>query len=231
MNNAVAQCPGPASRPSSRGLPAEHNPFCIDRLESLAFRPHDPALTPQDLVQRFHAARWHGAVVGPHGSGKSTLLRQLAAQARDGGRRVLPLFVNRQSPRRTRRAQVAGVMSELARHPAGPAAQGPVVACDGWCHLPPWERRRLRHGVRAAGGGVLGLAHLCGWGLPVIYRTRTTPALLATLVDELHPHAGLGAATTQAAWKRSRGNVRAALLSMYDRSAAGGTPGREAFAD
>jgi len=204
------------------GLPADQNPFRTDRLESLAFRPHDPGRTAAGVVQRFRAAGWHGAVVGPHGSGKSTLLKRLIADAAADGHPVAEVFVNRQTPRRVRRAEAARVVEALRGHRADPGTPGVVIACDGWCHLPPWERRRLRRAARAAGAGVLGLAHLSGWGLPVLYRTRTTPALLASLVEELQPHPHVAAqAGLRAAWSASRGNIRDALFRLYDRSAAG----------
>lgn len=204
---------------SARGVPADRNPFRIDRLESLAFRPHAPGQTADDVVQRFRDAGWHGAVVGPHGSGKSTLLKRLVAEAAADGHSVISVFFNRQTPRRERRAEVSRVVQVMG-------TPDPVIACDGWSHLPPWERRRLRRAARRSGARLVGLAHLCGWGLPVVYRTRTSPALFASLVDELRvpddPGVEVADAATHAAWKGARGNVRDALLALYDRSAAGG---------
>lgn len=195
-------------------LPADRNPFRTERLDALAFRPHHPDLTADAVVERFRAAGWHGAVVGPHGSGKSTLLKRLVAEAATG-HRVVELFVNRQTPRAQRRAELARVIDAIDA--SGAQTPAAVVACDGWCHLPPWERRRLLRAARRARAGVLGLAHLCGWGLPVVYRTRASQALFASLVHELEPRAEPAAA--HAAWSVARGNVRDALFELYDRRA------------
>ena len=71
---------------------AQHNPFRVDRLEALDFRPHDPARSLGDVVSLFRDAGWHGAIVGPHGSGKSTLLRHLAQVAHAEGHEVQGVF-------------------------------------------------------------------------------------------------------------------------------------------
>ncbi len=202
---------------------ADRNPFRVDRIESLAFRPHDPWLTAEAVVQRFCAAGWYGAVVGPHGSGKSTLLRHLGAEAASRGRPVYQVFINRQTPAPARRAALAGVLAVLGGSSGRAHQAAPVIACDGWCHLRPWERHRLRRAAAGVGAGLLGLAHTCGWGLPVVYRTRTTPALFASLVAELHPRpvADASGAVTHRAWHASRGNLRDALLDLYDQHARG----------
>jgi len=166
------------------------------------------------VVERFRAAGWHGAVVGPHGSGKSTLLKRLVAEAATG-HRVVELFVNRQTPRAERRAELARVIDAIGA--SGAHTPAAVVACDGWCHLPPWERHRLLRAARRARAGVLGLAHLCGWGLPVIYRTRASRALFVSLVHELEPRAE--PAAIHAAWSVAHGNVRHALFELYDHRA------------
>ena len=79
--------------------PTGRNPFRIDRLESLAFRPHARVRPPTAWCNASACAGWHGAVVGPHGSGKSTLLKRLVAAAAADGHPVTAVFVNRQTPR------------------------------------------------------------------------------------------------------------------------------------
>ena len=189
--------------------PASRNPFRVDRLDALAFVPHEPGLDAAEVVDRFRRRGWHGAAVGPHGTGKSTLLRTLADAAEAEGHPVWRPFFNRDTPR-----------SRRAAHP--PPGVG-VWAIDGWCHLSPLRRRRLRRLARSRGAGVLGTAHLCGWGLPVVHRTRATPALLAELCERLAPGVAVDAA---ALLTRTRGNARDALFALYDREAGRSDPAR-----
>ena len=194
---------------------AADNPFRSERMEGLAFRPHDPAVTRELVIDRFRAAGWRGAVVGPHGSGKSTLLRALADAAEADGRPVLRVFTNRSAPWRERAAVAAEVCGALPT-----MGEGAVVCFDGWCHLTPGRRRALKRACGRAGAGLIGLAHLCGWGLPVVYRTRTNPRLFAELAAELDP-AGAAGPDPARALRRSRGNIRHALLRLYDAHADG----------
>lgn len=199
--------------------PASRNPFRADRLDALVFRPHEPGLDAAEVVDRFRRARWRGAVVGPHGSGKSTLLRTLAdaaedearaqaqGQGRDGAQAVWRCFVNRQTP--------------ASQRPKGPPPGAKVWAIDGWCHLSPPRRWALRRAAHRSGAGILGTAHLCGWGLPVRHRTRATPELLRDLLAELSPGA---AADPAALLERTGGDIRAALFLRYD-EVAGREPG------
>ncbi|MEE9403369.1 MAG: ATP-binding cassette domain-containing protein [Algisphaera sp.] len=193
---------------------AQHNPFRVDRLEALDFRPHDPARSLGDVVSLFRDAGWHGAIVGPHGSGKSTLLRHLAQVAHAEGHEVQGVFTNRSMSFRDRAGVVNQTLTQLAvvSESKGPRA---VVCFDGWCHLTPGQRWRIKRAAVRAGAGVLGLAHLCGWGLPVIYRTRTTPELLYQLACELHPMTAKQLDVTRHLGQ-SRGNLRTALLRLYD---------------
>ncbi|BAM03166.1 hypothetical protein [Phycisphaera mikurensis] len=183
-------------------VPARENPYRVDRLDGLRFVAHEPGVSAEEVVQRFRTRGWRGSIVGPHGSGKSTLLRELGDAAAAEGAALWRPFVNRSTPWRSRRIE--------------PPAASTVWAIDGWCHLPPTRRRRLRRLARARDAAILGTAHACGWGLPVVHRTRSTPAVLAALRAQLGDAAGGGEAELLAA---SSEGVRGALLALYDRAA------------
>ncbi len=182
--------------------PASRNPFRAERIDALAFVPHEPGVRAEEVVDRFRRNGWRGAAVGPHGTGKSTLLRTLADAAEAEGHAVWRPFINLDSSR-----------ADCCLRPP-PAAT--VWAIDGWCHLAPPRRWGLRRLARSRGAGILGTAHLCGWGLPVMHRTRATPALLAQLNTTLAPGTSIDAA---ALLRSTRGNARDALFALYDREA------------
>ena len=187
--------------------PASRNPFRADRLDALAFVPHAPGIAAEEVIDRFRRHGWRGAIVGPHGTGKSTLLRTLADAAEAGGSVMWRPFFNCDSPR--------------GEHCLAPPPDATVWAIDGWCHLSPPRRWRLRCLARSRGAGVLGTAHLCGWGLPVLHRTRATPALLTQLAESLAPGTSIDAA---ALLRTTRGNARDAFFALYDREAGRVTP-------
>jgi len=142
------------------------------------------------------------ALVGPHGSGKSNLLTALATHlAHDG---VV-------MQRRVRRARdVPGLLARIARLPVG------AIACiDGWERLGAPGRLAVRVVAWCRGCDLVVTAHRpCG---PVLARCMTTPSLLARLVAMLGPdEAVIGHDDVAAAYDRHAGNVREALLDLYD---------------
>ena len=157
-------------------------------------------MTATDIIDDFRQGGWHGCIVGPHGTGKSTLLAELGDAAAADGFTVRSVFRNRQGG------------DPLPGRRDGPVDRQTVWLLDGWCHLPPWTRWRLRRGRRR----ILGTAHLCGWGLPVRWRTRMSPALFAGLVGELAPDDAMDAADAQGLLRAARGNARTALLALFD---------------
>ena len=70
--------------PPNEPMRPRDNPFTADRLEALPFRLPG-GLTWDALLDRCAAAKWRGAIVGPHGSGKTTLLEQLLPRVRARG--------------------------------------------------------------------------------------------------------------------------------------------------
>ena len=174
------------------------NPFRVDRLESLGFELLGD--TWPALLDRLKAMSHRAAVVGPHGSGKTTLLENLAEHLQTAGWRVHRLFMN----------------AELLMRPSAPAGLGvrDVVLFDGADHLSRRAWWRFERATRVAGGLVI-TSH-CPGLLPTLIETRTTPALLAHLVERL---TGMppDAHDCCELFERHRGNLRSALRELYDR--------------
>lgn len=183
------------------------NPFRVERMHSLRFEPVD--VTWAELWSRLESMHVRGAIVGPHGSGKSTLLRQIGDELERGGRAVVRLSLNDESSG----AQKRETVRQIERCPAGT-----VVLLDGYEQLSGMQRLRVVVKSRAA-GGLLITSHRRTL-LPTLLRTRTSPQVLATLIARLAPADAVDAAAVEQLWHDHRGDIRAALMALYDRYAA-----------
>lgn len=180
------------------------NPFATRFIRPGRIPPLDPVGRPLS-VDALASRIPHGgfmALVGPHGSGKSNLLAALATHlARDA-------VVMQSRVRRTR--DVPAILARIAGLPVG------AIACiDGWERLGAVGRVAVRVVARCRGCDLVVTAHRpCG---PVLAHCTTTPSLLARLVVMLGPDDALiGPDEVAAAYERHAGNVREALLELYD---------------
>jgi hypothetical protein len=172
---------------------ARENPFRTERLEQLAYRFLDGDW--DELWRRLAALGGRGALVGPCGSGKTTLLHELAQRLPARGLR--PHLVAAPEP------------------PPQPLGGSDAVLIDGAERLSALAWRRCLRAAR--GAAILIVTQHRRGRLPTLLETRSTPALLAELVQELFPGHDLDAAALYAA---TRGDLRRALLTLYDRFAS-----------
>jgi energy-coupling factor transporter ATP-binding protein EcfA2 len=160
------------------------------------------------LIKRLEAAGWHGQIVGPHGSGKSTLVANLLPLIEQRGRQIF------RYEQRDRQPALAAARAEQCRW-----TQTSLVIVDGYEQLSCAWRWWLRRACRRAGCGLLITVHKAVGG-PLLYQTQTSELLLQTLVARLtkgYPAwAGLTADQIQRAFAAQRGNLREALLQLYD---------------
>jgi len=183
------------------------NPFRVDRLHALGFRPQ--GFTWDGLLARLTKLDYRAAIVGPHGSGKSTLLRELGQRLEAQGhriRRVTLIDGARELPR--------GMELEL-RRTLDPSE---IVLFDGGDHLGALAWHRFRFRTRHAKGLVI--TNHRRTRLPTLVSTRATPKLLFELVTELAPEQPLTQRDCAQLLVRAHGNVRDALFALYDRCAA-----------
>jgi hypothetical protein len=183
------------------------NPFAAGRLAALAYRPASG--DPEALLDRLAAQGRRGALVGPEGHGKSTLLAELARRLAGRGLSPRSLTIARDRP------LARGALSRFL------AAAGPGVALvvDGAGHLGRRDRWRLRRAGRHA-AALLVSAHHPGL-VPTLAVCTTSPALLDELVRDLlgsrEPPVPLPSSSDL--YARHGGNLRTALLELYDRCA------------
>jgi energy-coupling factor transporter ATP-binding protein EcfA2 len=160
------------------------------------------------LIERLEAAGWQGQIVGPHGSGKSTLLANLLPLIEQRGRRIFRYQL------RDRQRSLANARADRRRW--SPTS---LVVVDGYEQLSYAWRWWLRRACRRAGCGLLITVHQAVGG-PLLYRTQTSELLLQRLVVRLtegYPAwAGLPLDQIQQAFAAQSGNLREALLQLYD---------------
>jgi GTPase SAR1 family protein len=183
---------------------ARDNPFAVQRLHAVSYRLS--GLTWEEMLERLAALRFRAALVGPHGRGKTTLLEELALRLVERGLRTRTVTLH-EGDRRLSATQRATLFRDLT--PAD------VLFLDGAEQLSRLAWLEVRTRSRAAGGLVI-TSHRPGL-LPTLHECRTTPELLAGIVEDLAgvegyqrlPDAGELLA-------RHGGNVRDALRELYD---------------
>jgi hypothetical protein len=182
------------------------NPFSTRYIRPGCVAPLDAAGRPLPIAVLATRARATpmNALVGPHGSGKSNLLAVLMAElARRGPVRGVRVLSARDVP---------AVVRSIVRQGAGA-----VVGIDGWERLGPVGRWMIRGVARWRRCSLLVTAHHAV-GVPVLVRCTSTPVLLEQVVAALPSHGGrIEPQDLAAAFARHAGNLREALLDLYDR--------------
>lgn len=182
------------------------NPFASHRIERLAFRL--PAgLTWDDFLARCAAAKWRGAIVGPHGSGKTTLLEQLVPHLRARGFTPHLVHIRANTPATEKAALLARIR---------PMRAPDFLLLDGAEQLSTREWLTLYSAASPLAGCLITVHYTSR--LPTLLETQTSPALLTELASELTGEFLLDTDAT-ALFKRHRGNLRECLRTLYDQHA------------
>jgi hypothetical protein len=174
-------------------MTARENPFATSRLERVRYRAD--GFSVEQLLERFAAMGRRAAIAGPEGSGKTALLAELGEGLRRQGFKVVHLRAGQ------------GLPARLA-----PGEREVVLLDEADVLGPPAWRRFLRQ-TRGAGG--LLIATHRARRLPLLWRCETSAALL----DEIAAELSGGAQCTAGLFERHGGNIRSALLELYDRFA------------
>ena len=185
-------------------MKARQNPFCVDRVQTIRYRPLD--VTFDEILLRLEAMQYRAAIIGPEGSGKTTLLEDLQHALQRQGVRTRTVFINDTSPldRRTRRQLLSQLESDEIVLLDGADALGYVV----WTFL---KRHILTHAA-----GLVITTHRPG-RLPTLIDCTTTPELLNTIVTELLPETRDAQADgLQQLFRHHQGNIRNCLRALYD---------------
>jgi hypothetical protein len=188
---------------------ARENPFRTDRVLEVRYRLQGRSW--DDLLSSLERLQLRAAIVGPQGSGKTTLLEDLAPRLASRGYLPRDLRLDTETPR-----FAPGFLDRFV----GSLTPRDVILFDGAEQLNAVAWWAFQRRTRGAAGLVV-TVHRPG-RLPTLIETATSPDLLATLVAQL---LGDGIedvrATLPELFQRHGGNLRDALLELYDRYARG----------
>ena len=183
---------------------ARDNPFAMDRVHTIRYRPQDT--TFDGLLTRLRELNYRAAIVGPDGSGKTTLLEDLERALPEQGIKTRMVFVNDTSPLSDPACRQ--LLSELTRDE--------LVLLDGADLVPRscWSLLK-RHTITHAYGLVI-TSHRPGL-LPTLIECTTSPSLLQDIARHLQPpNRPIPVESLQSLFRRHQGNIRACLRELYD---------------
>lgn len=185
-------------------MKARDNPFRVERLHQLRFRPRDVL---EQVIAQLENSNYRGAIVGPHGTGKSTLLEEMNGllRLREKDSSLLRLTAETHS-------RGAELVADWLRRTPSQA----VLLFDGAEQLSSGEWNAFLAASQPFAGLVI-TTHRPG-RLPTLCQTSSSPALLDDLVRELVPlRTGEDEQLLARLYSRHRGNVRDCLRELYDR--------------
>ena len=152
-------------------------------------------------------------IVGPHGSGKSTLVHSLLPELSAAFANIRVVTIRAATPRSVAASQ---------NLPIGHRIDRSLLIVDGVERLPWWHRQSLLRWTRRHTTRVLLTTHVPLAGVQTIYQTETTLSTLTRIVDQLthgQPIAfGITKTDIHETWKKSGGNIREIMMSLYDRA-------------
>lgn len=207
---AEAPSPSPVQIAPSR----YDNPFATCWTKPGAIPFHFTAgVTANQILDRFAATNWRGAIIGPHGSGKSTLLETLKPALVAAGHSLSTITLRDRQPNLP--GDFSSCMQALGRLRNG--AQS-IVIVDGYEQLTWLMRFDLVLHCRRHSLGLLVTSHqrTC---LPTLVELRPNLALVEQLVAELCDQVStrIDSNFVAASHACHGSNVREIFFDLYDR--------------
>jgi len=187
---------------------ARDNPFATARLEELPFEFPD-GMSWEVLLQRIVSLDYRGAIVGPKGSGKTTLLNELQAELVERG--FIPIRARLDK-------QHQHFSPEFWQEFSSQITSRNAVLLDGAEQLDARTWKRFLREASPASGVII-TSHRSGL-LPTLVECRTSAALFRRLVGHLVEPPTLDGLPLDQIYAKYQGNVRSALLELYDHFAA-----------
>ena len=179
------------------------NPFRSAQIESLEYR----GASAEEVLDRFEAAGFRGALVGACGTGKTTFLREIHAALERRGHLVEHWWLKADEAPPGRREILRRGRERDART---------VLTFDGAEQLGILRWRSVLRSTRRC-AGLLITSHSSG-RLPTLHRHETSLDRALELVESLEPagvESASGRARVQELHARHRGNLREVFRYLY----------------
>lgn len=213
--------------PGATGLmtrpPIPTNPFStrFTRPGSIAFI--DNADLMESASRRFRSHQFLGQIVGPHGCGKTTLSLAIQAQLQScfrsarhvTWRRSKRWLCQTELPRVTDHPSRRG--NQHARIGADADSESILLVVDGVESVSLFQRYALIAACRNHGNGLLLTTHRPLPGIPTIATLQPSCDQFLRIVEQLAPHFRLDPNELKLAFHHNGGNIREALMDLYDR--------------
>ncbi|WP_459557170.1 hypothetical protein [Lacunimicrobium album] len=192
-------------------VPADQNPFASRYLDSLPYQFLDTRITLESLLTRWEQMGHRAAIVGPCGHGKSTLLDSLRVLLHEKGYTTTRIKLSRGEWRFTREHhdQILNAIQNQR-----------ILLLDGVEQLPWLYWAWLKTFGWPKSFQLLITSHVKG-RLPTLIETKTSPELLGCLIERLLPCSKMTDSEITVLFNQHHGNVRMALLELYDRASTG----------
>lgn len=181
---------------------ARDNPFRTDQVLTIRYRMLDDSFA--GMMERLSELGYRGAIIGPKGAGKTTLLEDL-----EPALSALDFKVTRLRLDDLQRRFPRGFMKVLFDR----LTNRDFVLFDGAERLNRWKWLSFKRRTKKAGGLIV-TSHRAGL-LPTLKECRTTPEMLAEILEELSGKAS-GEREVRLLYERHKGNLREALRELYD---------------
>ncbi len=158
----------------------------------------------ESILEAFRAGGHRGQIMGPHGCGKTTMTYALQRRLQNEFPSVRRITI--------RNSRTVETIEHVAAE-----SDPQLLVIDGLERVPAIQRWLLTRTCRRQGKGLLVTTHKRLRHLPVICFLQPRPAMFLKIVEHLEPGAGFQEEFLERIFVQAGGNIREALMQLYDR--------------
>lgn len=185
-------------------MQARDNPFKSECIDSLRYE--NEKFSMEALLSKLESLSYKGCLCGSHGFGKSTLLNEIGQSLIAKGYRVRKYFINHSTSSEERYTILNGINSSRDSECILLIDGADILSLSMWLRT-KWIATRYYKGLVVT-------SHRRRL-LPILYQCRTSPDLLAKLVQKLHPGHVISEQKLDHLYMNHGGNMRDIFADLY----------------